>query len=271
MTEPRSHASNGVPLRSLPLERKLPLLVLAMFAVVLAVSLAVSYVEIRRAAIESAGERLSSLGQSFGSMIEQQTNNRLTALRRVARDTAVQAALHTPNAAPTPGVMRALLPLMTNPADTATPPELFTAAGEPIGRARLETPTDQRQLHDELQTLAASNDTGHVTRVRVTNGGASYWLAVPVRTPDGNLLGFMAQERHINVNARTLPLLRGLIGSDIEYFFRNADDNTWVKLSGGSTSPPTKSESALDSLAVFTHGTAGPMLAANAPCTTRRS
>src|SRR4051812_21815752 len=106
MTDSRAPSSNGVPARSLPLERKLPLLVLAMFAVVLAVSLAVSYVEIRRAAIESAGERLSSLGQSFGSIIEQQTNNRLTALRRVARDTAVQAALHTPSAAPTPGVIR---------------------------------------------------------------------------------------------------------------------------------------------------------------------
>ena len=61
-------------------------------------------------------------------------------------------------------------------------------------------------------------------------------LIVELGSNDGSLLGFVGQERRINFNTRALSasVVRGLLGADIEFFFRNVDDKTWVQLSGAS-------------------------------------
>src|SRR4051812_3921296 len=94
--------------RSVPLERKLPLLVLGLFTLVLAITLLVSYYEVRNSAMETASERLRGLGQVFGSIVEQQTATRLNLLRRVARDSAVQTAFAAPSRPLSPNAARAL-------------------------------------------------------------------------------------------------------------------------------------------------------------------
>ncbi len=246
-------------LRSVPLERKLPLLVLGLFALVLAATLAVSYYEVRTSAIETAGDRLRGVGQVFGSLVEQQTAGRLNLLRRVARDSAIQKVFRAPDRPLDPSAIRALAALSAAPADSATPPQLWDAHAQPLGTRRLEPSSDLSRFRDEV--AAAANDSGHVTHLRVANGRASYYDAVPVRGADGTLLGFVAQERRINVNPRALPLLRGLIGSDIEFYLRNADDNTWVQLTGAAAPAPTNIRPTAGGLGIFTHGAAGSMLA----------
>src|SRR5262245_5005442 len=129
MTDPRGNGSGAIAPNSLPLERKLPLLVLGLFTLVLATSLFVSYYEERRSAIEMAGERLEALGQGFAALLEQSTLQRLNLLRRASRDTAILAALATPGRPLSPGVKQALAPLFVQAADTATPPELWDASG----------------------------------------------------------------------------------------------------------------------------------------------
>lgn len=96
------------------------------------------------------------------------------------------------------------------------------------------------------------------------NGRASFWVAVPVRQQDGQLLGFIAQERRINSNPRALQPLRNLIGSDIDFYFRDSTDNVWVMLTGASVAPPTGARPFLDSLTIFTHADKGDLLASTA-------
>ncbi|MGE5101199.1 MAG: HAMP domain-containing protein, partial [Deltaproteobacteria bacterium] len=249
--------------RSLPLERKLPLLNLGLFSLVLAASLSASYYEIKHSAEVSAGERLAGLSQALASLVEQQTNARILTMRHIAHDSGVQRALRTPDVAPDAAVKKTLSPLITTPADTATPPQLWRADGRPIGTLKLDVPADVQQLRDEVRQQGAS-DSGRVGRLYATNGHASLWIAVPVRQPDGQLLGFVAQERRINSNPRALQPLRDLMGSDIDFYFRNAEDNTWVLLTGASVSPPTGSRPFLDTLTVYTHGANGDFVAASA-------
>lgn len=249
--------------RSLPLERKLPLLNLGLFSLVLAASLSASYYEIKHSAEVSAGERLAGLSQALASLVEQQTNARIVTMRHIAHDSGVQRALRTPDVAPDAAVEKTLSPLITTPADTATPPQLWRADGRPIGTLKLDVPADVQQLRDEVRQQGAS-DSGRVGRLYATNGHASLWIAVPVRQPDGQLLGFVAQERRINSNPRALQPLRDLMGSDIDFYFRNAEDNTWVLLTGASVSPPTGSRPFLDTLTVYTHGANGDFVAASA-------
>jgi signal transduction histidine kinase len=184
-------------------------------------------------------------------------------MRRIARDSGVQNALRTPDRAPSAAVNKTMSALIAAPADTATPPQLWRPDGRALGSLKLETPADVQHFRDEVRQQSSS-DSGRVGRLYAMNGHASLWMAVPVRQVDGQLLGFIAQERRINSNPRTLQPLRDLMGSDIDFYFRNADDNTWVLLTGAAAKPPSAARTALDSLVVNTHGDRGEFLAATA-------
>jgi hypothetical protein len=206
------------PPRSLPLERKLPLLVLALLTVVLGTSLLFSYFEIRTATETSASARLNSLSQVIASLVQQPLAVRLTNMHRAARDTSIVRALNAPSRRLTTAASAALSPLNT-PADSLTPARLLGMDGQPIGDVRLETPADIERVRSELRSLPAS-DTTHVGSWYTSNGHASFWMAIPVRQ-NGQIIGYVAQERRLNSNARALQPLRDLIGSDVQLYFRN--------------------------------------------------
>src|SRR5262245_29511911 len=83
--------------RSLPLERKLPLLILGVLAFVLALSLGVSYYAVRRAAQQAASERLVTVSTVLAQMLQQQLAQRLGLMHRVAADTSIVNALRAPD------------------------------------------------------------------------------------------------------------------------------------------------------------------------------
>ncbi len=243
--------------RSLPLERKLPLLNLGLFGVVLAISMSVTYYEVRHSAQLAASERLATLSKVLASVIEQQTNARLTLMRRLAKDTTIQSVLRVGDRIAAPSARKALSSLITSPSDTATPPQLWRPDGRPAGGIALEMPADVQRARDEVR-LQGDSDSGRVGHLYTADGHASLWMAVPVRQADGTLLGYIAQERRIN-NPRGLGPLRDLIGSDIDFYFR--DDNSWVRLTGAAVRAPTKSRPFGDSLSLYTHGDSVEMLA----------
>jgi len=235
---------------ALPLERKLPLLALAVLTLVLAGSLVMSYYEVRRAALLSADERLASASRALASMIQQQTAARLAAMRRVAADTSIAGALGAPDRPPSAAAMRAMVPLVT-PADSLTPPELWTADGRVVGHIRLERPEEAQRFRGEPPLQAAPSDSEHVGKLRVTNGMAGLWEAVPVRR-DGRLLGFVAQERRLVASPRARQPFNDLIGVGIDFYLRNASDDTWTQFSGTAVPPPARARRFDDSLQVVT-------------------
>jgi len=250
--------------RSLPLERKLPLLNLGLFGLVLAASLSASYYEIKHSAQLSAAERLASLSTVLTSMVEQQTNARLASMRRVAHDAGVQRALREPDRAPSDTVEKLLATLSSAPGDSSVLVQLWRPDGRPVGTLGLERPTDAQLLREEVRQQGTS-DSGRIGRMHVTSGHASLWIAVPVRDAGDRLLGFVAQERRVGNNPRALRPLRSLMGSDVDFYFRNDDGSGWVSLTGSSIAPPSASRSFLDSLTIYTRGDKQEFLASTSP------
>src|SRR3954470_2196227 len=93
---------------SLPIERKLPLLILGVLAFVLALSLIISYYAIRRSTQIAAGDRLASLSKVVAQLFQQQTSSRLTLMHRASSDSAILNALRNPERQPGMSVYRAL-------------------------------------------------------------------------------------------------------------------------------------------------------------------
>src|SRR4051812_37585293 len=172
-----SAPNNGtLPSRSLPLERRLPLLILGVLAFVLALSLIISYYAIRRSTQIAAGDRLASLSKVIAQLFQQQTSSRLTLMHRASGDTAILNALRNPERPPSASVYRALGSVLANRADTTNPPpELWTRDGRPVGRVSLELPIEQRTIRDRVRSLATESDTGFVSRLYVAGGHTAYW------------------------------------------------------------------------------------------------
>ncbi len=252
----RASGING----SLPLERKLPLLILGVLAIVLVTSLVVSAYEIRRSAETSAVERLAGLATVLGSLAESPLEGRLAAMRHVAQDTTVVNAVSTPDRPANAATQRALRRLIGG-VDSITP-RLWTADGRPVGNVNLETPAETERLHGELHALAESRDSERVSRLYPTTGATAFWLSVPVRR-DGRTIGYLTQERRLTARPRPQEqMLRQLVGSDISMYYHNVDNDTWVELNGSQVTPTTPAGRFNDSVAIGERGTTGRVLMA---------
>jgi signal transduction histidine kinase len=255
--------TNGRSLSSsLPLERKLPLLILGVLAFVLALSLVISYYAIRRSTQIAAGDRLASLAQVVAQLFQQQTAARLTLMHRASSDTAILNALRHPERAPGRSVTRAVGNLVSRTDFNNPPPELWTRDGRPLGRLSLELPAEARAIRDRVRAQATEIDTGYVSKLYVTEGHTAYWIAVPVRQDD-SLFGYVAQERRIATSPRVLQPLRTLTGGDMDFYFRNTSDNTWAQLSGEQVPPPPIAKPFGDSLQILTIPAKGEVLASS--------
>src|SRR5262245_42167699 len=137
-TLPAPSFADRVSPAQLPLERKLPILVLALFSIILGAWAVASYYETRRAAEAAAAERLSTLARVVGGQIEQLNNMRLAALLSAARDTAVDASLRAPDRPVGPAAQRVLAPLSGPTTNALLPAQLWTADGRVVGDEQID-------------------------------------------------------------------------------------------------------------------------------------
>jgi len=245
--------------RSLPLQRKLPLLILGLLAVVLATWMALAYYEVRRSAELAAEERVSALARTVGTQIDVVYATRLTQLRRIGRDSNVVAALRAP--ASDPGVAAlATLAAATLRADSATPPQLWSREGRRVGRVGLAPPIEAQNRQVEAAHAAAISDSGYIGPLYAAADRIGYWTAVPVRS-NGELIGFVAQERRVSTSPNGVRMLREVLGEGISVFYHNADNTVWTDLAGRILPAPAAVES-VGTLVAHTRRDSGRWLAA---------
>jgi signal transduction histidine kinase len=246
---------------SLPLERRLTLVVLVLFTLVLGTSLGVSYFEVRRAAELSAADRLTSLAEVLQSMSVQQLATRGSLMRRVAHAPAIVAAVQSGAQPLSDSATAALAQLATTRADTLGRPELLTIGGQSIGPVKLELPMEVDRLRDVVLANADSVYVGPLHRGRT---GVSFVMAVPVVTPGRRVVGMLVQERPVAANAQANNALGGVIGKDVDLYVRNADGSMWAALLGGPAAETSGSRRFLDGVDIVTRPGKGELMSSTA-------
>jgi signal transduction histidine kinase len=106
---------------------RLPLIICALIAVSLVAFLFVSFQQVKRALLEAGEARALAASDQLASLLAQSSQQRLTEVRRIARDGAVRAYLDRPAETALAGA-RERLAALTATAQPAV--ELWTAAGE---------------------------------------------------------------------------------------------------------------------------------------------
>lgn len=235
-------------LSGLPLQRKIPLIVLALFGFVLGTGIVVSYFEVRHAAELAAADRLLSLSRVIASLSAQPLTQRVIVTRSVAADPAIVEALRSPGRPTGPAVRTALAPLLAQRSDSGAI-GLWTRTGRPVGSFTLELPEQQQSIQQEIER-AEHGDSLFIGSFRSTNGRTTFWIVVPVFDRDSSVLGYLAQERILFNNATTLRSVYALMGTDIDGFLRNARDSLSVRFEGRVTSGTSNNRPFLGALTI---------------------
>ena len=245
-------------LSGLPLQRKIPLIVLALFGFVLGTGIIVSYYEVRHSAELAAADRLKSLSQAIGSVAAQPLTLRVQNMRHIADDPAIVDALRNPDRPVSASVRKAMSPILTTPSDTGVT-GLWTRSGRPIGSLALELPEQRQSIHDEIERIERG-DSLSVGSFRSTNRRTAYWIVVPVLNSDSTVLGYLAQERVILNNPAALRGVNGLMGPEIDGFLRNTRDSLWIRFDGSVAPRATNTRPYLGSIGIADRSGKGPVL-----------
>jgi signal transduction histidine kinase len=250
--------------RSLSLERKLPLLMTAVLVVVLAASLALTYGTLTDAAHDAAAIRLSRATRQLASSIENSINVRAALQRRVAGDSAIHRVLRlaervgpatgapnvTSDSAAVLAAARAALARLAATTDTGMPVELWAEDGRPIirlGRDSLAS-AGVRELADVSPSASAVGsgiarpDSVRVGAFYESGGRIFFGISLPIY--DGTRrIGYIAEQHPVAASPRAEQGLRALIGEDVTARYRNTTGTLWSTLGGSRVTPLVRRDS----------------------------
>lgn len=276
-------------IRNMPLERKLPLLVIAVLVATLATFVGLAYREVRHSAELAAGARIQTASRQLAALSSTSITGRAKLLREVAESPAVIRAVGAPSAHhdPASGTTNhtdayAALRRLVLPADSTLAIQLWSANGQLIDSIG-GSPAIPAHVGDTRQSIAIpGNGEPHTAMPKGNNAQflpffaardnqVYYWMTVPV-LEDGKRVGWIAEQAHIKSRPETDRQINGLIGDHTAAYFRNDTGGFWTTVGGIPVAAPENAQSlsrptATDTLRVtsYEHAQHGSVLATTLP------
>jgi PAS domain S-box-containing protein len=283
--------------RAWPLALKLPLLMTGLLAVLLATTLALTYVTLTRSAMATAEERLQRAGDQLGSLLVGSVAQRRAQLTRAGRDGNLARALLRARASGADGeavddtspevtAARASLERLMTGVGDGLAAELWTDDGRRVASVGPDIPPGDLPRSPDagssdrphpLVSLAPArgfdslggfdairqSDSLYLGELYVADGSAYFWAVVPIAAR-GERLGHLLRQFRIARGERVDETIRALTSADVSTYYRSLDGSPWVTISGDTASAPVRRDSADGRLVVSRPGV-GDLLAMETP------
>lgn len=249
------------------LERKLPLLVIAVLVATLATAVGLAYREVRAASEAASGARLQIVGQELASLLATSIATRAKLLREVAQLPAVRAAAIrsavktaapklTASSGQTKGsgesALRLALQRLVVSTDSTVAIELWSASGKLIDSLGAPPQEPATAVGDSRQTLSMPGNRSPQTSM--PNGDTAqffpffegrddqvyYWITVPVLDA-GKHVAWIAEQARIKPRPNADIQINRLLGDHTAAYFRNANNAFWTTLGGIAQQQPSGS------------------------------
>jgi methyl-accepting chemotaxis protein len=201
----------------------LPLWFAAVLLFVAAAFTALTYREVRQAALEAAEDRLSDASRQIADMLETSIPGRMTVIGAAAEDPAIIDYLEGDGS---DSLALARLERVPRPGQGTV-----TELRDETGRILLRYP-DTVAVADVWE----STDSVAVTSFRMSGDTVWYAVVAPVRV-DGAARGYVVDQRRLSSTADAGVLAR-LIGSDATLLVGNAGGDLWTNLARTIDGPP---------------------------------
>jgi signal transduction histidine kinase len=245
------------PRRAQSLERKLPLLITALLAVVLALSLALTYATLANSARAVARGRIEHAADQLATLGRQSVARLRATVSGAANDAAISAALRAPSGA-TIAAASARLDRLLTPNDTGVAVELLTNDGRRVAFAGRDEAFPPNGPGDNAGAgsltnrfhLPGSPDSVRIGSLYVDEGHPHFWIVAPV-SDAGQRLGYLAREIRISGGQAADATIEALAGEGVAAYYRNTDGSLWSTLGGQVAAMPTAHEQTADGASVM--------------------
>ncbi len=276
-------------IRNMSLERKLPLLVIAVLVATLATSVGLAYREVRQSAELAAGARIQTASRQLASLSSLSVTQRAKLLRETAESPAVRRAatsstsrLGTTAGAPNHTEAYAALHRLVLPGDSTLAIELWSADGQLIDSigGPPATPGNIGDTHQSFPipgngvpqtTMPKGNNAQFLPFFASHDNQVYYWMTVAV-LDGGKRVGWIAEQARIKSRPNADRQINGLIGDHTAAYFRNDSGAFWSTIGGIPTAAPINAPAlfratATDTLGVvsYEHAQHGTVLATALP------
>ena len=210
---------------------KIPLLTSLLLLAALAAMTVASYVELRRALVDMATQRLQGAAVQMANVFGNSVRQRMAAMQQLIRQPEIAAYLKSRDAAHETAIREVVTTYLGSAIETADV-EFWEPSGKRIfavGASLSEVTGGALQVDQ-----AEMNATGTVGIGRLRMEGARLLYPVGARIEaDGEVLGYVVERRRIanaSQTQQTVALLSGLIGSDASVVIGNQDGTAWTNL-----------------------------------------
>ena len=210
----------------LSLERKLPILIGGLVAIVLLATLALVYVELRGSAVAYGTERLRGTADELADLAREGVEARVRLMSGVAADSAVTAFARGDAGARTGALAR--LTTIRVAVDSTLPLRIIALDGTTLIDV---VPAQALSIEQAPFPPIETADSVLYSRLHERGGGLVYWTTAPIRD-DGRIIGHVAQLRSIAAGSATARI-EELVGNQTEIFFANREGGPWGAFHGG--------------------------------------
>ena len=217
-------ASRESPRAGMSLERRLPLLFSVLLAAVVAVFAIAAYRETRGSTMVAAEERLQRAAAQLAALSANSGVQRAVALRAIANNDTVRAALRPGGPADAATRLFARLIVADSLAEAMA---LLDARGTLRVHAGVADDDASRAALGDLQRPVPRGDSLRTSVLFAHGDRISSWSLLPIRD-EGRLVALLAQRRRLPDNPRTEEQVRGLLGQDVTLHFANVDGGLWT-------------------------------------------
>ena len=223
---------------------KIPLLTSLLLAAALAAMTVASYLELRRALVDEASQRLQGAASQMANVFATSARQRVNAMQQFVRQPELTAYLRTRDAAHE-AVIRDHVKTYLGTAFEIGEVELWDTAGKRILAAGSAfTELSGKALEDHLAEMTST--TPAIGALRLENSRLLYPIGARLEA-NGEFIGYIVERRRM-ANAlqtqQTVALLSGLIGSEASIVIGNQDGSAWTNLSTTVTGMPITGDGA---------------------------
>ncbi len=244
----------NLSIRDMSLERKLPLIVIAVLIATLATAVTLAYREVRQSGELAATARIQTASRQLASLSATSISARAKLLQEVAQSPAVRLAAtrSTDHSAASNVASSAATTLalhrLTLPNDSTLAIELWSADGQLVdsignmpetawtGSDRAQTfPIPGRRAPQTM--MPAGGNAQFLPFFQGRDRHVYYWMTMPV-LDHGAHVGWIAEQARIAPRPGADRQINGLIGDHTAAYFRNQIGNFWSTLGGIPVAEP---------------------------------
>ena len=234
-TKPRNPWLGRLLPYSLPIQRRLPLLICVLLLVLISSFTIVSYLGIKRNSVETARDRLQTVSGQLASMLEQSSRMLISRTRMTGEKEEIKRFLLSKSELSSPEALNELEKLRND--SVAPMVVLLNANKETVLVSSRKDFKVNRDINGFLLDALHSPEQSMVGNF-IPIQDTAYFPVISVIHDQQNPIGFLVIWRKVTSNPNSAEGISKLLGSDASLYFGNTDGSFWTDMVKPAPKPP---------------------------------